>query len=174
MSRFTCVCVPPLSAIVGALKAQLPPHTNEPLSAMRSPAFSELWAAARIEVCVHGAPVVVEAPGVEEPLVEPPEEPADDGGAVGAGTWEQFGVPLMLAAVSAGPVCDPTMPSTGSFAALWNQRTAAVVRGPSLPSTLPALQPSALSCRWMFWTVAASLVPGFVFGSVLPVRHERA
>src|SRR5262245_62747807 len=167
MSRFTCVCVPPLSAIVGALKAQLPPHTNEPLSAMRSPAFSELCAAARIEVCVHGAPVVVDPPGVDGP-------PEDVEGAAGWATCVQFGVPLVLAAVSAALVWGPTMPSTLTFAAVWNQRMAAVVRGPSVPSMLPALHPSAFNWRWMFWTVAASLVPGFAFALVLPVRQVRA
>jgi len=145
MSRFTSVCVPELFAIVGVLKTQSPPQTNEPLSTIRSPAFSELVAALRIDVCVHGAPVVVDDPEPDDPEPDEPDEPDGREEAGGAGTCGQFGVPLMLAAVRAGPVWVPMMPSTGSFAALWNQRTAAVVRGPSFPSTLPALQPSALS-----------------------------
>src|SRR3954469_3447683 len=123
---------------------------------MRSPAFNAVCAPARIAVCVHCGPPLAFA------------------GGAGAGTCVQFGVLLVLAAVSVGAVSGPTIPSTRSFAAAWNQRTAAVVFAPSLPSTVPALQPSALSWRWMRWTVAASLVPGFAFGSVLACKHVRA
>src|SRR5260221_8469490 len=109
---------------------------------MRSFALSAAWAPARIAVCVHCGPPV----GVE--------------GFGGCGTLEQFGVPLIAACVSRGPVWGPTTPSTATRAADWNQRIAAVVRDPSLPSIEPALHPRALSSRWISSTVAASLVPG--------------
>src|SRR5262249_18633645 len=52
----------------------------------------------------------------------------------------------------------PTTPSTAIPAAVWNHRIACVVLGPSFPSIVPALQPSAFSARWSDSTAAASLV----------------
>src|SRR5262245_24105090 len=117
MSRVTSVWVPDASAIVGVLTIQSPPHTNEPLSTMRSPAFNDACAPARTDVCVQGAPVVVVPDDPEEPDPDEPDpDEPDPDGAAGAGTCVQFGVPLVLAAASAALVWGPTMPSTCTLA----------------------------------------------------------
>lgn len=71
--------------------------------------------------------------------------PLGFGAGVGFGVMVQFGVPEVAAWVSFADVKGPTMPSTASPAAVWNQRIAASVSPPSLPSTGPAWHASELS-----------------------------
>ena len=78
-------------------------------------------------------------------------------GVCGSGTPWQFGDPVVVPCASLADVAGPTMPSTVIPAADWNHRMARSVFGPSLPSTAPALQKSAFSCRWVDWIPAASL-----------------
>jgi len=79
----------------------------------------------------------------------------------GAATLRQFGLPVAAACASRPVVSTPTMPSTAIPAAVWNQRTAWIVFGPSVPSIAPALQPSESSWRCSDSTPAASLVLPF-------------
>src|SRR5436190_2227863 len=151
----TRICAPPV-AMVGALYVQMPAHWYGPERTICSLAFSAACEPALIAASVHCGP------------------PDGFGAGPGWGTLVQFGLPFAAASTRRGPVCGPTTPSTGSLAADWNHRMAVVVRGPSLPSIVPALHPSALSSRWINCTLAASLVPVFVFGFVLPLTHVRA
>src|SRR5262245_11166733 len=134
----------------------MPAQWYGPDSTMRSLAFSAAVDPALIASSVHCGP------------------PDGFGAGPGCGTLVQFGLPLAAAFTRAGAVCGPTIPSTVSLAADWNQRIAAVVRGPSFPSIAPALHPSAFNCRCMTCTLAASLVPAFVLAFVLLPRQVRA
>src|SRR5262249_17537952 len=118
---------------------KFPTHWYGPGFTIRSLTKSEFWAAAWISACVHGPLLICPA-------------------GAGAGTVVQLGEPVDAACTSLPVVTIPTTPSTAIPAAGWNHRIACVVLGPSFPSIVPALQPSAFSARWSDSTAAASLV----------------
>src|SRR3954464_722028 len=141
-SSVTCV-VRPFDEIVGALYARFPAHWNGPDFTIFSLVSSAACAPARIWASVHAA------------CAEPAGGPV---AGAGAATLRQFGLPVAAACASRPDVSTPMMPSTARPAAVWTQRTAWIVFGPSVPSTVPALQPSALSWRCSTSVPAASLV----------------
>jgi polyisoprenoid-binding protein YceI len=90
-------------------------------------------------------------------------------------------VPAAASLVSAASVWGPMVPSTVSPALYWKFRMAASVSPPSIPSTGPASQPTALRsvCQVLSWSLdadevllpGAAVVPGaFVVGAVVPVE----
>src|SRR3954453_15545872 len=81
------------------------------------------------------------------------------GAGPGFGTDVHVGVPALAAWSSWPAVSGPTMPSAVRPGAVWNQRIAAWVSPPSLPSTGPAWQPSEFSWRCNASIPALLLVP---------------
>lgn len=78
------------------------------------------------------------------------EEVLDDDGV-----FELCALPVAL--FSATRVCESTVPEAGSPLACWNFFNAALVFGPNLPSTGPALKPLSFSSCWAWLTCELSL-----------------